>query len=64
MVAHGNRKTRTTQANISVKNSENYCLKAKPYGNIFSELSLRDLGEKNYLGGLEMRTKEKTEQTA
>ena len=30
-VAHSNRKTRTTQADISVKKSENYCLKAKPW---------------------------------
>ena len=32
-------------------------------GNIFCELSLSDLDEKNYLGGLEKRTKQKTEQT-
>ena len=31
MVAHSNRKTRTTQADISIKKSENYCLKAKPW---------------------------------
>ena len=30
-VTHSNRKTRTTQADISVKISENYCLKAKPW---------------------------------
>ena len=30
-VAHSNQKTRTTQADISVKKSENYCLKAKPW---------------------------------
>ena len=30
-VAHSNRKTRTTQADISVKKSQNYCLKAKPW---------------------------------
>ena len=30
-VAHNNWKTRTTQTNISVKKSENYCLKAKPW---------------------------------
>ena len=32
-VGHSNQKTRTTQqtqADISVENSENYCLKAKP----------------------------------
>ena len=46
-VAHSNRKTRTTQADISVKKSENYYLKAKTLnGNIFSELSLLDLDGK------------------
>ena len=29
-VAHTNRKTRTKQADVSVKTSHNYCLKAKP----------------------------------
>ena len=33
-------------------------------GNIYSKLSLRDLDEKNDFGGVEKRTKEKTEQTA
>ena len=30
-VAHSNRKTRTTQAEILVKKSENYCLKGQPW---------------------------------
>ena len=39
-VAHTNRKTRTKQADVSVKTSHNYCLKAKPsMGTSFSNFS-------------------------
>ena len=59
MVAHSNRKTRTTQAGISVKKIRELLPESQTLNeNIFSELSLRDLGEKKDLGGLETRTKE------
>ena len=46
-VAHCNRNTRTTQADVWVKNSQNHCLRAKPsIGTFFSELSLCDLDKK------------------
>ena len=60
-VAHCNRKTITTQVDVSVKKSQNYCLRAKPWmGTSFLNFLYVIL---TYLGGLEKRTKEKTEQT-
>ena len=56
-VAHCNRKTITTQVDVSVKKSQNYCLRAKPWmGTSFLNFLYVIL---TYLGGLEKRTKEK-----
>ena len=62
-VAHNNRKTRTTQADISVKNPRITVWKLTLKWEHLFWTFLTWFWRKNDLGGLETRTKGKTEQT-